>query len=166
MNTLVAAIDSAAHDSALAGLSAAAPDGFALHAPGRPTAPELGQSAPADEPRTPLPRAEWGGAQAGFQVYRDWLAIINTYTRTRGLPVYITSTNTSAPGDSVPPAENYPRGWLSAAYDVTNADPQVQALIWFADTSPTDDQWRFFALTPPNGLMIDAAQEFDLLLGR
>ncbi len=166
MNTLVAAIDAATQEAALAGFADAGPDGFALQAPGRPSAPELGQIAPADEPRTPLPRAAWGGAQAGFQVYRDWVAIINTYRHTRGMPVFITSTNTFAPDEGVPPAENYPRGWLSAAYEVVNADPQVQALIWFADTSPTDNQWRFFTLTPPSGLMVDAADEFDQLLMR
>ncbi|MEI2688616.1 MAG: hypothetical protein V9H69_02470 [Anaerolineae bacterium] len=46
-------------------MSLAAPDGFALHAPGR-----VGQLGAA-EPQTDQRRPEWAGAQAGFRVYRE-----------------------------------------------------------------------------------------------
>lgn len=142
----------------------AAPDGFAVQAPGRPDAPELAPMAPADEPRTDLQRSAWNGAQAGFRVYRDWLDVINAYPHARGLPMYITSTNTFTPDIGVAPAENYPAGWLSTALDVVNREPQVLALCWFLDSFPLGDQWEHFSLTNPRGLLAEAAGEFDRLL--
>jgi hypothetical protein len=165
MNTLVAALDESAQAKAATGIPLLAPDGFALQAPGRPHAPELAAAERSQEPRLDLPRAEWGGAQAGFGVYRDWLAIINAYLTTRGLPVYITSTNTFAHDEGTPPAQNYPQGWLTTALKVINAEPQVQALCWFLDYFPHDTQWEWFSLTRQSGRLIDAAEEFDTLLG-
>jgi hypothetical protein len=169
MDALVTALDQGAQLKAEAGIPLVAPDGFALQAPGRPDAPELATheraQERAQEPRLDLSRAEWAGAQAGFWVYRDWLAIVNAYPTTRGLPVYITSTNTFAPDQGIPPAQNYPQGWLTAALEVINQEPQVQALCWFLDYFPHDAQWEWFSLTRQPGRLIDAAEEFDLLLG-
>ncbi|MGB9870509.1 MAG: hypothetical protein ACPLYD_02465 [Anaerolineae bacterium] len=165
MNTLVRYIDEAARAKAAAGVPLAAPDGFAVQAPGRPDAPELGGNGAA-EPQTDLRRAEWNGAQAGFRVYREWLDIINAYPSTRGLPVYITSANTFIPTVGVPPAQNYPRGWLSSALSVVNREPQIQALCWFLDDLPGDAQWENFSLTRRRGRLVDAAEEFEELLRR
>ncbi len=164
MNTLVAYLDEAAQAKATAGIPLAAPDGFALHAPGRPDAPELVGRDPAQEPRLDLRREAWNGAQAGFRVYRDWLEIINAYPTTRGLPAYITFTNTYAPDDGVPPAQNYPPGWLTTALEVINEEPQVRALCWFLDDIPGDVQWQWFNLTRRPGQLIYAAEEFEALL--
>jgi hypothetical protein len=164
MHTLVALLDESAQAKALAGFPFAAPDGFAVQAPGRPTAPEVGAQSGADEPGLDLPRDAWNGAQAGFGIYRDWLAIINRFPTTRGLPVYITSTNTFAADEGVPPAQNYPRGWLTTALSVINQEPQVMALCWFMDDLPGDTQWLWFSLTQQSGRLVDAAEEFDALL--
>jgi len=164
MNTLVAALDEGARAKAAAGIPLAAPDGFALHVPGRPGAPELAGQDGAKDPRLDLRRAEWGGAQAGFRVYRDWLTIVNAYPTTRGLPVYITATNTFAPDEGTPPAQNYPRGWLTTALEVINGEPQVQALCWFLDYYPHTTQWDWFSLHRRPGRLIGAAEEFDALL--
>jgi len=126
----------------------ATPDGFAVNAPGRPSAPELAGRFGADEPRMDLRRAEWGEAQAGFRIYRDWLAIINAHPTTQGLPVYITSTNTFAPDEGTVPAQNYVRGWLTTALEVINQEPQVQALCWFLDKDRSgDSRWDWFSPT-------------------
>ncbi len=164
MNTLVAALDEGAQAKAAAGIPLATPDGFAVQAPGRPGAPELAGRDGAEEPRLDLRRAAWNGAQAGFRVYRDWLDVINAYPTTRGLPVYITATNTFTPDEGIPPAQNYPRGWLTTALEVIDEDPQVKALCWFLDYFPHDTQWEWFSLTRQPGRMIDAAEEFDELL--
>lgn len=166
MNTLVALLDEGARAKAAAGIPLAAPDGFAVHAPGRPNAPELARRDGAEEPRLDLRREEWNGAQAGLRVYRDWLDIVNAYPTTRGLPLYITSSNTFTPDENVPPAQNYPRGWLTTALEVINGEPQVQALCWFIDYFPHDTQWDYFSLTLHPGRLIDAAEEFDMLLQR
>lgn len=164
MNTLVAMLDEGARAKAAAGIPLAAPDGFALHVPGRPEAAQRAGRDGAEEPRLDLRRVEWGGAQAGFRIYRDWLAIINAYPTTRGLPVYITSTNTFAPDEGVPPAQNYPPGWLTAALAEINQEPQVQALCWFLDYYPHTTQWEWFSLSQHPGRLIYAAEEFDALL--
>jgi len=163
-NTLVAALDEGARAKAAAGVAQATPDGFALQAPGRPEATELAGRNPAEEPLLDLPRAAWGGAQAGFRVYRDWLAIINAYPTTRGLPAYVTASNTYAPDGGTPPAENYPRGWLTAALHAVDAEPQVQALVWFIDGPLDDAQWDAFSLAKGKGRLGEAAAEFDALL--
>ncbi len=165
MNTLVWAIDEAARRKAAAGIPLVAPDGFAVQAPGRPDAPELGGRGDL-EPQTDLSRPEWNGAQAGFRVYREWLDIINAYPSTQGLPVYITSANTFIPAVGIPPAQNYPRGWLSSALAVVNSEPQIQALCWFLDELPGDAQWENFSLSRRRGRLVDAAEEFDELLRR
>jgi hypothetical protein len=165
MNTLVAAIDASAAANESLGIASTAPDGFALQSPGRPDAVEFGGQIQPDEPRRELPRPEWHGAQAGFRVYRDWLAIINAYPYTQHLPAYITSTNTFTPDQNIPPAENYPRGWLTAALEEVNSEPQIQALCWFMDHIPNDPQWEKFRLTEPQGLLLDAEEELDGLLG-
>ncbi len=165
LNTLVAALDAAAQAKSAAGIPLAAPDGFALHAPGRPEAAQALGREGAEEPHLDLHRAEWGEAQAGFRVYRDWMAIINAYPTTRGLPVYITSTNTYAPGSEAPPAQNYPQGWLTAALEEVNREPQVQALCWFLDRDRSgDDRWDYFSLAEHPGRLIYAADEMDALL--
>jgi hypothetical protein len=167
MNTVVALLDESAAASALAGLPYASPDGFALQAPGRPDPAFLSGADAALEPKMDLRRAEWGDAHAGFRVYRDWMAIINAYDSTRGLPVYITAANTFAPGLSPspdPPAKNYPRGWLRAAFEEVNREPQVRALCWFIDGIPGDDRWDLYSLQKRTGRLADAADDFDALL--
>jgi hypothetical protein len=164
MNTLVAYIDASASAKAAIGISNIAPDGFALQAPGRPNALELASESGAQEPLMDLHSPKWNNAQMGFRVFEDWLEIINSYTYTRGLPVYLTSTNTSQPDNDVKPAENYPRGWLTNALQVVNQEPQIKALCWFIDFFPNDQRWELFSLTNPAGLNLDAAQEFDELL--
>ncbi|MFZ6027809.1 MAG: hypothetical protein ACOYYS_08850 [Chloroflexota bacterium] len=164
MNTLVAALSASAEAKAVAGVPLAAPDGFAVQASGRPEAPELAGRPPAEEPYADLARPAWQGAQAGFRVYEDWLAIINSYPHTQGLPVFISSTNTFTPDTDIPPAQNYPPGWLHAALDVVNDEPQVWALCWFIDGSVLDTQWELYRLAGPQGLLVDAADEFDELL--
>jgi len=159
MNTLVAALDDAAQKRPWA-----TPDGFALQAPGRPSVPELGATPNPEEPRLDLRLAESNGAQMGFRVFEDWLDIINAYPTTRGLPAYITSANTFAPGTEAKPAENYPAGWLTNALEVVNQEPQIHALCWFIDDFPMDEQWALFSLTNPRGAMASAANEFEALL--
>lgn len=159
MNTLVAALDESTQAKLAAGYPLAAPDGFALHAPGRVAA--LG----AAEPQTDQRRPEWNGAQAGFRVYRDWLDIIDAYPTTRGLPLYITSANTFVADEAAPPAQNYPAGWLTAALAEISRQPQVQALCWFLDEDRSgDDRWDSFSLAKQPGRLVDAAKEFDALL--
>ncbi|MDY7079186.1 MAG: hypothetical protein SXV54_19910 [Chloroflexota bacterium] len=164
MNTLVAALDEGALTKESAGIPLTAPDGFAVQALGRPEAPELDERGAGEEPRLDLRRVEWDGAQAGFRVYQDWLDVINAHSTTRGLPVYITAANTFAPDEGVPPAQNYPRGWLTTALEVVNEEPQIKALCWFMDYFPHDTQWEWFSLTRQPGRLLDAAEEFDLLL--
>lgn len=174
MNTLVAALDVGAQAKAAAGIPLAAPDGFAVNAAGNPLAPELGDRDPVDEPLVDLPRAEWHGAQAGFRVYRDWLAIVNSYPTTQGLPLYITATNTYATGaqpdtadpNTLLPAQNYPKGWLTNALTTINQEPQVHALCWFLDLIPGDNTWNAFSLARQPGRLVDAAAEFEDLLTR
>lgn len=163
-NTLVAYLDEVARAKAAIGSGRAAPDGFALQAPGRPEVPELAGRDPAEEPLLDLPRAAWGGAQAGFRVYRDWLAVVNAYPTTRGLPAYLTASNTYTPDGGVVPAENYPAGWLSAALRVIDEEPQAEALIWFIDGPLDDAQWDGFSLAKGKGRLAEAAAEFDALL--
>jgi hypothetical protein len=164
MNTLVALLDEGAQAKAEAGIPLAAPDGFAVHASGRPEAPELAGRAKSEEPRIDLRRSEWDGAQAGFRIYRDWLDIINVYPTTRGLPVYITTANTYIRDEGVPPSQNYPVGWLTTALGVIDEEPQVHALCWFIDDFPHDTQWDPFSLTQHPGHLNEAADEFDALL--
>lgn len=164
MNTLVALLDEGTQAKAAAGIPLVAPDGFDVQAPGLPDVPELVGSLRADEPRADMRRAAWNGARVGFGVYRDWLDIINAYPTTRGLPVYIISTNTYDREAGIPPAQNYPRGWLTAALDVIDAEPQIVALVWFLDDFPHSDQWDWFSLTRKPGRLVDAAEEFDALL--
>lgn len=170
MDALASALDLGAAAKAEAGISWGAPDGFAVQAPGRPLAPELaeidGGVNAAEEPRHEIARAEWNGAQAGFQIYREWITIIDRYASLQGLPIYIKSTNTYAPDDGVPPAQNYPQGWLTTAYSVVNADPRVHAMCWFLDLIPGDDRWDAFSLARRQGRMLYADEEFDALLQR
>jgi hypothetical protein len=159
MHSLMAALDAGAQAKQAAGYPLAAPDGFALHAPGR--VDDLGAAEPQADQRRP----EWNGAQAGFRVYRDWLEIINAFPTTRGLPAYITSTNTFVADEGVTPAENYPAGWLTAALAEISQSPQVQALCWFLDQDRSGDaRWDNFSLTVQLGRLAGAAAEFDALL--
>ncbi len=164
MHAVVAMLDASATAKAAVGVAAAGPDGFDVQAPGSPDVPEMAGHLRADEPYTDLPRAAWGNAQAGFRVYKDWLEVINAYPTTRGMPVYVVSTNTYDRGAGIPPAQNYPKGWLTAALDVINSEPQIQALVWFLDDFPHSDEWDWFSLTEQPGRLVDAAEEFDLLL--
>lgn len=164
INTLVAALDAATRAKARNGIPLTAPDGFAVQAPGRPEAPELTGREESEEPRVDLRREAWEGAQAGFRVYRDWLDVINAHPGTLGLPIYITSANTFTPDHGIPPAQNYPQGWLTTALEAIDQEPQVKALCWFLDYFPHDTQWEYFSLTRHPGRMLDAAEEFDELL--
>lgn len=164
MNTLVALLDEGVRTKAAAGIARAAPDGFALQVPGRPDAAEFINGTAAEEPRREVTAPEWPNAQMGFRVYEDWLAIINSYATTRGLPAYITATNTFAPDSPIPPAQNYPPGWLTNAFAVINAEPQVQSLCWFLDLIPGDDRWDDFSLARQPGKLLYTAEEFDALL--
>ncbi len=161
-HTLAARLDEAAQTRAAAGIAGAAPDGFAIQAPGRPDAPELTAPQRAQEPLTDLRRSEWDNAQAGFRVYQDWLAVINSFPTTQNSPVYITASNTFT--GRAPPAQNYPDGWLTAVLAEIAPVYQVKALIWFMDDLPVDHQWDAFSLTNPQGAMTTAAREFDQLL--
>lgn len=164
MNTLVAHIDEATRARLDQGIALAGADGFALRAPGRIDAPSVAAN-PAAEPATDLHDAHWGGAEAGFRVYRDWLAIINRYSTTRGLPAYITSTNTITSADASPPTQNYPVGWLTTALVEIEHEPQVQALCWFVDES-LGEIWDDYSLQRSPGHLHDVATEFDRLLQR
>lgn len=164
MNTLAALLNESAQTKAAAGIPLTAPDGFAVQAPGNPAAPELAGQPPAQEPELDLARTGWNGAQPGFGVFRDWLDIINQYETTQNLPVYITSTNTFAASEGIPPAQNYPAGWLTSALDVVNQNSQIVALCWFMDNLPDDTQWQQFSLTGQSGQVAAAAEEFDALL--
>ena len=164
-NSLVAYLDETTKAKSTAGFPLVSPDGFAVQAPGRPDAAELQASQAASEPLLDLPRAEWAGAQAGFRVYRDWLAVINAHETTRGRPLFITSTNTFSPNEPTPPAQNYPFGWLSSALQEVNGEPQVAALCWFLDfDSSGDNRWDGFSLSTQTGELIEAEREFDALL--
>lgn len=167
---LVEAIDAGARAKAAAGIEVGLPDGFAAQAPGRP---ELARArtggSGADEPLLSLVDlatgdVAGGGAQLGFRAYADLLAVINAVPSTRGRPVYITATNTFAAADNIPPAQNYPPGWLTSALQAVNDEPQVAALCWFLDGPLGDRQWDWFSLSRPTGRLIDAADEFDRLL--
>ena len=164
MNSVVNYVNESAKERAETGISDIAPDGFAVQAFGRVAAPELATREPAQEPFIDLHREEWGDAQMGFRVYRDWLDIINQYEHTTGKPVYINASNTFDSETSQTPAENYPEGWLTNALTVINQEPQVQMLGWFMDGFAHDEQWAMFSLTTPRGLLVEAAQEFDTLL--
>ncbi len=161
---LVTAVNQSAQEKSQIGVAAAAPDGFAMQSPGFPDASELSHFERASEPRLNLPHPEWPDAQAGFRVYQDWLAIINSQAHNKGVPGYITATNTFHPDSGREPTENYPPGWLTAALEVVNGEPQIAALCWFLDVFPHDDQWDFFSLAEGHGWMGEAAKEFDLLL--
>ncbi|WP_322800660.1 hypothetical protein [Thermoflexus sp.] len=158
-NTLVAFIDETTRARAAMGQWNPGPDGFALHVPGRPEAARAAGYPEAEEPRLDLRDAM--GARVGFQALYDWLEIINAYPSTRGRPVYITSSNTYTPDEGVPPAHNYPRGWLTAAWSVVAGEPQVEAFCWFLDWDP---QWADFSLWWGKGRLRDAAAEFEALL--
>jgi hypothetical protein len=45
-----------------------------------------------------------------------------------------------------------------------NDEPQIVALCWFLDTFPHSDQWSWFSLSERRGRLVDAADEFELLL--
>lgn len=164
MNTLVWAIDQATILKSVAGYGNVGPDGFALHTPGRPDAPQLDAAQAADEPWIELHHADWKGAQSGFRIFQDWLAIINAHASTRGLPGYITAANTFADSAGAPPAQNYPPGWLTNALAVVNQEPQLRTLCWFLDLVPGDRQWDAFSLARHPGRLLYAAEEFDALL--
>lgn len=163
-HTLVMALDEAAQERAAAGIAQAAPDGFAIDAPGNPDSPKLAEGERPLEPGIDLLSQQWHGAQIGFRIYRDWLTIINSAPTTQGKPVYITASNTYGADQVGPPSENYPTGWLTAALNELNQQPQIHALCWFVDQFDYDQQWQAFSLSHPQGAMADAAREFDTLL--
>ena len=164
MHALVAALDAGTRAKSAAGIPMVGPDGFALQVPGRPAQAVRDGRPAADEPLLDLRNPNWGAAQAGFRIYRDWLDIVNFYPSTRGLPAYITSSNTFAPDEGAPPAQNYPRGWLTNALKVIDEEPQVSALCWFLDGPLGDDQWDWFSLSRRLGRIIDADEELEALL--
>jgi len=161
-NTLVAHMDAATRARQDIGIPLTAPDGFALRAAGRVSA-SAAEGPGANEPSRNVYRAQWGTAQAGFRVYRDWLSIINRYSTTRGLPAFITSTNVFSDDAQAPPAQLYPSGWLTAALTENEGEPQIQALCWFVD-EPLGNLWTNYSLGEPTGRMHNAADEFDRLL--
>jgi hypothetical protein len=163
-HTLIAALDEAAQVHAAAGIAQAAPDGFAVQAPGNPDSPKLTEGERPLEPGLDLTSQQWNGAQIGFRVYQDWLAIINSTPTTLGKPVFITASNTFGADHAGPPSANYPSGWLTAALNEINQQPQVYALCWFVDDFTYDQQWQEFSLSNSQGKMVDAAREFDALL--
>jgi len=163
-NTLVALLDETAQAKANAGKLFISLDGFAVQTAGQVNLPELKRLDRALEPTLDLPRGRWHGAQAGFQVYRDWLNIINQYETTRQVPVYISSVNTFIRDQNITPAQNYPSGWLTNALNVIQSEPQVVALCWFMDDIPNDEQWREFSLTHQFNHLGSTATEFDQLL--
>jgi hypothetical protein len=164
MNSLVAALDASVQNKARAGISLVAPDGFDVQAPGQPDVPEMEGNPRDEEPRFDLIRESWDGARIGFRVYEDWMDIINAYPTTSGLPIYIISTNTYDRKADIPPAQNYPQGWLTTALSVVNEEPQIYAVCWFLDIFPHSDQWDWFSLGKQPGRLVDAAEEFDALL--
>jgi hypothetical protein len=82
------------------------------------------------------------------------------------LPVYITASNTLGKVDGRTPAENYPTGWLTHALAEVEGNPQVQALCWFMDYFPHDEQWALFSLSDGRAGLGSAAEEFEGLLQR
>lgn len=166
MNALVTYLDEATRDKKAAGIPLSGPDGFDVQAPGAPDAPEMAGTLRADEPRQDLIREDWDGARVGFSILHDWLTVINSKPTTQGLPVYVVSTNTYDREHEIPPAQNYPAGWLTTALEVVNEEPQVEALVWFLDEFPHSDEWDWFSLTEQPGRLVEAAEELDLLLQR
>ena len=164
MNTFVAALDEAAQARTAAGIPLAAPDGFAIQAPGNPDSPKIEGLPAAAEPQTDMTSNNWNGAQLGFRVYKDWLNIINSTPSTAGKPVFITASNTFGADNIGPPAENYPDGWLTQAMAEIDEQQQVQSLCWFVDEFPFSSQWHDFSLTNPQGKMKQAALEFEQIL--
>lgn len=165
-HTLVAALDEAAQTRAAAGIAQAAPDGFAIQSPGNPDSPKLDDAERPSEPNLDLISQQWNGAQIGFRVYQDWLAVINSTATTQGQPAYITASNTFGADHTGPPAVSYPSGWLTAALTEINQQPQIHALCWFVDDFDYDPQWQDFSLSNPHGAMVDAAAEFEALLSQ
>ena len=163
-HTLVTYLGESVAAKTAVGIPFAAPDGFAVQAFGQPDSLLMGNVPPAQEPLTELPDPAWNNAQAGFGIYRDWLAVINENEVLRGTAVYITATNTFDPATGTPPAQNYPAGWLSNALVAINNEPQILALCWFVDDFSFDAQWEEFSLTNPQGSLGAAANEFEELL--
>lgn len=160
-NTLLHHLDETNRAKLALGMNDSAPSGFAVQAFGRITS-DL--SDPALEPTLDLRLPEYGDAQAGFRIYRDWQAIINRYSSTNAKPVIIT-TNTFVASDGVEPIQNYPAGWLTTAYNEILNDPQIVGLCWFVDV-PFGQRWQGFSLSQPAGNLYTAAAEFDQLLRR
>ena len=106
-----------------------------------------------------------GGKDSTTTLQMIWYALADLPLEERQKPVYVISTNTYDREAGIPPAQNYPRGWLTAALDVVNAESQIVALCWFLDDFPHGDQWDWFSLTQQPGRLVDAAEEFDTLLG-
>lgn len=158
MNSLVDYLDVSSTAKATAGFPEATPDGFAVQAPGRPEA----VANPAQEPLIDIYDPEWSGTEYGFRVYQDWLNIINKYRTTRGLPVYITSTNTYTPDLQIEPAQNYPAGWLTNALEQVDSEPQIKALCWYTDLPY--DKWANYSLQAQLLRVKSAALEFEELL--
>lgn len=167
MNELVDLIDDHAQRGSAMGLSLNGPDGFALNVPGRPSAVDAAEIDPALEPTLDVSAPTAPSARGGFQIYQEWLAIINSHPATRGKPVYITSTNTFAYDDAdgqTLPSEAYPAGWLTNALQVVNQEAQIESLCWFLDLIPDDQRWEAFSLSLGKGRMSTVANEFNQLL--
>lgn len=166
MNSMVSYLDAAAEANRVVGVSDSAPDGFAVQAFGRVQASQVAFDRAA-EPYISLPRTEWNGAQSGFRVYEDWMAIINRYEHTKGKPIVINATNTlDISNEESRPIDNYPKGWLTNALDVVNGEPQIIAMCWFIDTFTHDERWNDYSLGAQKGLLRDGALEFEELLER
>lgn len=162
MRVLTMHLDETVQAKSRAGISVSF-DGFDVQAPANLARIQLPDKA-EDEPSLHLWHESYPDAHVGFRVYEDWLDIINAYDSTRGMPVYIISTNTYQRDGGATPAETYVSGWLSNALSVINHEPQIKALCWFLDDFPNTDQWDAFSLTQAPGKLKDAAVEFDELL--
>lgn len=162
MNTLVWAIHKTTIEKSDNGISMVLPDGFAIPCPGRPGA--FDNNNAYKEPTLDLRLSQWHGAQGGFRIFEDWMNIINSYHTTKGLPLFIVTTNTFCIDEGIPPAQNYPAGWLATALDVINKEPQIKGMVWFLDYFPHGTAWEYFSLTRKKGNMLYASEDFESLL--
>jgi len=132
------------------------PDAFAIHAYGRTGLPGS-DGFSREEPHREVPFGTQG-AQGGFRVYRDWLAIIDATGFDRALPIFVTETNTLT---VAPSSQSYPGGWyLEALQELRAAGPRFYALCWFVDNDPSGG-WVNERLTNAQGNCVLANEDFN-----
>jgi hypothetical protein len=158
-------------------------DGYAIHTygygidapdPDTPGNENCQQGDQPDQPCDLLPDEVWAGDD-GFLNYKDQLNVIPANLVDK--PVYITEFNTNIAGglqhtlDDIPnvPAENYPLGWIIEAANVIAdeiaIDDRIKGIVWFVGTpnapnEVSNENWRYFALTEPHGLLPCAREDF------